>query len=434
MNWRRVKAFIIRDLKATSREKAALFWIIVWPIIWIFMIAYVFLPTGIGQPVTLDLGVVNHDTSNTTFNGTMLIKILNETEYKGVKLFNVKLYSDEDLLKRDLKKGRLDAGIVIPDKFGYNATIAIASLKIYIGADSPYTSQINYGIISGFIEQFKQRFSEYKINYTLSMMEQWSSYYELPESIPAPWSGKNISFIEFLRTYFMGLANPINASYEEVKPEALMNRSTIIGWYSIGAIGMMFLYTGFSIGALMIVEEKERGTLGRILSTPATGSDLLIGKTMAGVLILGISAFIALIVAVTLCGAKILWNPLNPVHWLVIPLMIATSLMTIGIGILLSLVAKTSRGASSLATALGLLLAFTAGIWFPREWLPSWMALLAEYFPVTWGIDAIRNIIVYGSSFEELIPDLVKVLIATIVLYSLGVIVYKKTIRKYIEG
>ncbi len=437
MRWRRIKAFIIRDLKAVFREKATLFWVILWPIIWIFMVAYVFLPTGIGEPVTLNLGVVNLDKSDAPFNGSMFIEIMNETEYKGVKLFNIKLYDNEDLLKTDLRKGRLDVGMVIPDGFGYNISYGMARIKIYIGADSPYTSQINHGIISGFMEGFRQRFTEYRINYTLTIignytMGNWTSY--IPENVSTPWTIQNISFLEFLRQYFMGLANPVNASYEEVKPEALRNRSTIIGWYSIGAIGMMFLYTGFSIGALMVVEEKERGTLRRILASPATESDLLVGKTLSGILLLGISALIAIIVAVALCGAKILWNPFNPVHWLVVPLMIATSLMTIGIGILLSLVAKTSRGASGLATALGLMLAFTAGIWFPKEWLPGWMTLLAEYFPVTWGIDAIRNILVFNLSLDELAPDLVKVLVATIVLYLLGVIAYKKTIRKYVES
>ncbi len=433
MRWRRVKAFIIRDLKAVLREKATLFWVIVWPIIWIFMVAYVFLPPSIGKPMTLDTGVVNMDTSNTTFNGTLFVKILNETEYKGVKMFNVKMYSNVDDLKRDLKKGKLDIGIVIPDKFGYNATMYTAKLVVYIGADNPYTSQINYGLISGFMEGFRQRFSLMKINYTLSFMENWTQYYKIQGNATVPWVQENMSMIDFLRRYFIGLALPVNATYEEVKPEALVNRSTIIGWYTLGAIGMMMLYTGFTIGALMVVEEGERGTLKRIMSTPATETDFLVGKTLSGILILGFSSLIAIVTGVTLCGAKILWNPLNPLHWLVIPLMVSAALMTIGIGILLSLVAKTSKGASGLATALGLMLAFTAGIWFPRAMLPKWMALLADYFPVTWTIDAVRNIIVFNLSLEEIYLDLVKIAVATIAIYAIGVIVYKKTIRRYVE-
>ncbi|WP_187146073.1 hypothetical protein [Staphylothermus hellenicus] len=41
-----------------------------------------------------------------------------------------------------------------------------------------------------------------------------------------------------------------------------------------------------------------------------------------------------------------------------------TRLMSIGVGVILSLLTKSVKGASSLATILGLMLAFTAGIFF----------------------------------------------------------------------
>ncbi len=131
MKWKRIKAFIIRDLKITFRDKAIIFWMIVWPIIWIFMLAYVFIPPSIGEPMTLDLGVVNHDTSATAFNGSTFIIVLNESKYKDVKMFNVKIYSNESALKYDLKKGKLDLGIVIPDKFGENITFGQAKFRIH---------------------------------------------------------------------------------------------------------------------------------------------------------------------------------------------------------------------------------------------------------------------------------------------------------------
>ncbi len=424
MKWGRVKAFVVKDLKALFRDKATVFWIFIWPLIWVFMVAYVFLPPSIGTPITLDLGVINNDKSEAPFNGTTFVKILDEMKYKDAKLFNIKPYDDEDILISDLKKGVLDAGIIIPNGFGKNLTMGQAHIKVFIGAKDPYSSQVNSAIIMGVIEAFNEQVSLRKINYTITYT---------PENITIPINETKVPLKEFLQTYLMGIAKPINASFEEVKPEALSSRETIVGWYTLGAVGMLFLYGGFNIGALMAVEEKEKKTLKRVLSTPTSETDLLIGKTIAGLVALGLSATVAIIAGVFACNAKILWDPLNPLHWLVIPLIVATGLMTIGIGIFLSLLSKTVRGASSLATILGLMLAFTAGIWFPKTWMPYWMQLLADIFPVTWAIDAIRSIMVFNIPLNELYQDIIKVFVTTIVIYTLGVIIYKKMIRKYLE-
>lgn len=72
----------------------SLFWIFIWPIILTLMVAYVFIPPSAGQPVTLDLGVVNLDHSESPFNGTIFIDVLKEIEYNGTKLFNVEIYDN----------------------------------------------------------------------------------------------------------------------------------------------------------------------------------------------------------------------------------------------------------------------------------------------------------------------------------------------------
>lgn len=40
---------------------------------------------------------------------------------------------------------------------------------------------------------------------------------------------------------------------------------------------------------------------------------------------------------------------------------------------------------------------FTAGIWFPAEWMPELLRILAQIFPPTWVIDAVRAVMVYNA-------------------------------------
>ena len=80
------------------------------------------------------------------------------------------------------------------------------------------------------------------------------------------------------------------------------------------------------------------------------------------------------------------------------------------------------------------MLAFTAGIWFPKWWMPEWMQVLAEVFPGTWAIDAARSILVYEVGLMKVIGKVLETLLATAAIYLLGVLAYKKTLRRYAEA
>jgi len=431
MMWSAIKAFIVKELKLTFRSKASIFWIIAWPAIWLLMTAYVFVPPAVGQPMTLKVGVVNYDVGSTSpFNGTTLIQILNESEYRGAKLFQVKVYENETLMLEDIRRGRLDGGFTIPEGFGENIIFGQARLKVYVGARSLQSAQIAESILRGFIQGLNNGISMRKVNETLRYIEIYSEKY-MPKNLTIPVAG-NRSWMDFMRDWMIGLASPINASFQDVKPKAFVERSSILGWQTFGAIGMSLLYSGLIIGSTMAVREKEAGTLRRILASPATSTDMLVGKTLSGLITLGIMSAIIVILGVYPCGAKIIWSPMNPAHWLAIILLILVSIMVIGIGMILSLIARTTESASNLSVVLGLMLAFIAGIWFPREMLPAWMRVLADIFPATWAIDGMRSALVYGATVAELMPTFLKVLAAAIISYLIGVFAYKKTLRKYV--
>jgi len=431
MMWSAIKAFIVKELKLTFRSKASIFWIIAWPVIWLLMTAYVFVPPAAGQPMTLKVGVVNYDVGSTSpFNGTTLIQILNESEYKGAKLFQVKVYENEAPMLEDIRRGRLDGGFTIPEGFGENIIFGQARLKVYVGARSLQSAQIAESILRGFIQGLNNGISMRKINETLRYIEIYSEKY-MPKNLTIPVAG-NRSWMDFMRDWMIGLASPINVSFQDVKPKAFVERSSILGWYTFGAIGMSLLYSGLIIGSTMAVREKEAGTLRRILASPATSTDMLVGKTLSGLITLGIMSAIIVILGVYPCGAKIIWNPMNPAHWLAMILLILVSIMVIGIGMILSLIARTTESASNLSVVLGLMLAFIAGIWFPREMLPAWMRVLADIFPATWAIDGMRSALVYGATAAELMPTFLKVLAATTISYLVGVFAYKKTLRRYV--
>ncbi|MEM2309582.1 MAG: ABC transporter permease, partial [Candidatus Bathyarchaeia archaeon] len=343
-----IKAFIVKDFKEIFRDKVAVFWMIAWPLIWLLLTAYVFIPPGADRPMTMRIGLVNYDASpGFPVNGSILIEALEEAEYKGVKLFNVKIYEDKALLLEDIKRGRIDAGIIIPENFGENITFSQTTLEVYVGARSIQSAQINRYMLERFIEEFSRVVSEEKIAWVIKFIPG--------EYVP----------LEVVEGFLRGLAKPINTTFTEVLPEALISREAWIGWYTIGAIGMTMLYSGLNIGSTALLEERQRGCLHKILASPTTPSELIFGKILSGILSLSITSVAIIVFGVFVCGAKIYWSPLRAEHWIAPIMLLVLASLTLGMGSILSLIVKSVRGASSLSTSLGLMLAFMTGIWFP---------------------------------------------------------------------
>lgn len=431
MKVRQIYAFVVRDIKVFLSDKTALFWLIAWPLIWILLTAYIFVPPTTGRlPIRLTVGVVNYDIDGIDSADMKFIEILSNVTYEGIRIFDVKLYSNESQLVRDLKQSRLDIGIVIPVNFSTDLMARAARLKVLVGAKDVYSASINYGIINGFLNEFSRRIGLAKADTALTYFEKSLEHIDqaaLPFNTSAPWLS---GFAEYVRS----IAAPLNVVYEEVKPEAFTRRENILGWYTIGAIGMMFLYSGFSYGASAIYREKGYGSLRRIVASPITPFTLIVALILSNIVILLVSALLLLLAGIYIAGANILFNPANPVHWLAPLLLVVAAYMSLGVGLTLSLFAKTSYGAGSLGTALGLFLAFTAGIWFPRSWMPQWLQVLADYFPITWVMDTIRNIMVYNMDLDGIWMDLVKIAFALIVIIILNVWVYKVRLKKTITS
>lgn len=419
---RQVYAFVAREFKLLISDKVALFWVIVWPIFWILMVAYVFAPPEASSPVRITVGVVNYDIQSEGFNFTSMdfIEIMDNITYNSRKLFDVRMYESEEKLVEDLKKGRLDAGLIIPANFTMELHIGTAQLEIMIGARDPYSASITQNVLSNFIGEFSRRTGIIKVNMTMTFIEQ--VYKDNPE------------LVELIRKYMYGLVSPVEVSFKEVKPEALATREKTLGWFVIGAIGMTFLTTGLSEGASTIYREKTIGSLKRILVAPISPTILIISLALGVIVILLFTALAVIIGGLLIARAHIEFNPLDPLHLLTVVLFVAGAYMSFGMGLILSLLARTYRSAGSLGVILGLLASFTTGVWFPKTWMPEPIRFIADCSPFTWVIDTIRGILIFEETFADISATLIKIAMAIIAIMLLDVLVYKYKLRKVLES
>lgn len=154
--------------------------------------------------------------------------------------------------------------------------------------------------------------------------------------------------------------------------------------------GMLVMFALFFIlgGSTVLIEEREAGTLRRLLTAPIAKASLLAGKGL-GIFVAGILQMSVLIGAGTL---------LFGVNWghapLALVLMVASfALATTCLSILVAALARTTTQAGALCTILVYGMSALGGAWWPLTITPRWMQQLAQLFPTYWGMAGFQDII-----------------------------------------
>ena len=101
MGLTQIKSFVEYTVRAFVKDKSDVFWVIVWPILLLFLTAYVFMPSASGRPITVKVGVINYDNSTSPFNGTWLIKVMSKAKFNNTKLFDIIMYNDKEKMMSD---------------------------------------------------------------------------------------------------------------------------------------------------------------------------------------------------------------------------------------------------------------------------------------------------------------------------------------------
>jgi ABC-2 type transport system permease protein len=154
-----------------------------------------------------------------------------------------------------------------------------------------------------------------------------------------------------------------------------------------GLIAMAIVTSALSAG-ISVVTDRQEGFLREILVAPLSRTGIVLGKT-AGAAAVGLVQAGLLIAIAPLLGVGL------GVHEVlqVIPIAILLSVGVSGLGILLSSFARTQQGVQMLINLLVFPLVFLAGVFFPVDSVPLWMEILSKTNPVTYGVDAIRQIL-----------------------------------------
>ena len=176
------------------------------------------------------------------------------------------------------------------------------------------------------------------------------------------------------------------------------------------------------LSGMNIVREKEIGTLEQINVTPIKKSQFIIGKLfpfwVIGMGLLTVGLLLArLIFNVPMIGSLSLMYIYTSIYILVV----------LGIGLFISNFTDTQQQAMFIAWFFMVIFILMSGLFTPIESMPRWAQIITEFNPIKYFVQVMRMVMLKGSGFMDILPQLIKTLIFAIVMNGLAVWSYKKT-------
>jgi ABC-type multidrug transport system permease subunit len=192
----------------------------------------------------------------------------------------------------------------------------------------------------------------------------------------------------------------------EVRPRMLFNPSLRSANFLVpGLIGVIMQIITIFLTALSIVGERERGTLDQLLVTPIGSFGLMLGKIVPYAVIgfvdfLGVFAVMLLIFRVPIAGSAAL----------LLVLAAGFLLAALGMGLLVSSVARTQLQALLMTMGIMLPSILLSGFFFERDAMPAIMQWIGYAIPLTYFLEILRGIILRGAGLSELWPSVTAML------------------------
>lgn len=164
-----------------------------------------------------------------------------------------------------------------------------------------------------------------------------------------------------------------------------------------GIVAMSVMGVAF-FSTVSTVWDREFGFLKEILVAPVPRTAIAVGKTAGATTIACFQALILFSFAPVL-GLR---PPLAAIPVLIAILLLLAFAIS-GLGLLIASRMRTTESFGIVMQVLVFPMFFLSGAFFPLTQVPSWMAVLARLDPLTYGVDALRQIVLGSEVSSEVI-------------------------------
>ena len=420
-------ALFTKDFKLFFKNTGAVILTFLVPMALIFIFGLVF--GGFGKqsginPITVV--VVDKDNSDLSKKFISNLNALKEIKIqKNYLEKDKKIKFDEKTLKNFIKKGKRKVGIVIPKGFK-KKIISGKKPTLKILYDPKF--RIEYGIINGLSQKIlMSKFPQLLYN---SMFNSTKKY--LGEN-------KNKLFendiYDVVKKYFnldkdtklsdntsyqskIFSQEPVNIKSEKLVGEDIKNPMFA---QSVAGMAVMFLLFSLSRAGSSILEEKNSGTLNRLLVAPVSSGSIILSKLLFASFLGVLQLSVMFIFGKLVFGLEIFSHIIT-----LLIMIIATSFAASGLGMFIAAISKNQSQVGGLTTLIALGMSALGGSMFPSIIMPEYLQQIGKFTLNYWAMHGFTGIFWRSMSIKDIYPDALVLFAIFVVLTLVSIILFRK--------
>jgi ABC-2 type transport system permease protein len=388
----------MREMKALSiarktlieylREPLLLGLLFLFPIMVLGFYYVAFGETDQGLAKYLNIWVVNEDVGGRTAEGELwqagaqLIEALREIEWKGAPVFDLAVVNDRRAAEITVRERKAALLLVIPLDFSQallegtdSEAPTIVSLVGYPNADSFVFAQ---GIVGAVVREFSK--------------------------LALGWG-----------------EDAVSVGYEFLPGTGTMSDFEF-GVPGVIVFGIMFVTI---TTAMTMVREKVSGTLRRLSLTRVEARDLLLGVTLAQMIVA------LFVVPITFGAAVVMGFRGHGSILLATAVGLLLSLSAVGLGLVTACFTRTDSEAANLASTVAVLMVLLCGAMYAMPDVPLFTVgcrtvQVYDLLPTTHAAEAMRRVLVLGEGMGAIGYEVGAIIVLSIVILVVGMALYQR--------
>jgi ABC-2 type transport system permease protein len=371
------------DLRRRVRNRSALLMAFVGPL----ALAVVFsVLVGGAAGGTFELGLVDLDGSHITTS--LVDSLVGDTSNEAVQLRFVRS-ADEATARREVDDGDLGAAIVLPAGFADAAISAKATGMIVIrDPERPVAGQVAESVAATIASGYE------RVSLSVALFATLGGASPTEETVSAARDRPPaVAFVDL----------PVGG------------RELSTGAFYGAAMAILFLFFTVGFAARSVLTERQAGTLGRTLATPASPGAVIAGKTLS-VGLLGLAGFLT----VWLVTSVVFDAPWGD-SVAVVVLIVATVFAIAGVATFVASLARSERQADAATSVTAFVLALLGGN-FVGPNMPPLLRRLSVLTPNGWSLRAFTDLNTDAAGMFDITTTLVVLAAMGLVFGTVGVL------------
>ncbi|HAX73835.1 MAG TPA: ABC transporter permease [Firmicutes bacterium] len=185
-------------------------------------------------------------------------------------------------------------------------------------------------------------------------------------------------------------------------------------------VGVFVFFFVFLISGIGLLRERTTGTLERLMSTPVSKYEVVLGYLLGYGIFAVIQTFIIVFFTIYVLNMVLVGS-----IWNVLLINLCTAFTALSLGILLSTFANTEFQMIQFIPIVVVPQVFFSGI-FSLEGLPEWVGHVAKVMPIYYVADALKGVMYKGYGFADIKLHLGVLLCFIVVFVILNIVALRK--------